>query len=93
MECSSDEEDFGAGLGGSGAAKDDEELTLPRAAMNKMIKEKMPTIRVANEARELILQCATDFVHLVSSEANDVCEKRHQKKTISPEHVLEGDCR
>jgi hypothetical protein len=31
----------------------DDELTIPRAAMNKMIKELLPNIRVANEAREV----------------------------------------
>ena len=28
-----------------------DEITIPRAAMNKMIKELCPQIRVANEAR------------------------------------------
>ncbi|CAH1787551.1 unnamed protein product [Owenia fusiformis] len=69
------------------ADKDDDELNLPRAALNKMIKETLPNIRVANDARELVLNCCTEFIHLVSSEANDICNKQ-QKKTISPEHVL-----
>ena len=72
----------------------DDELSVPRAALNKMIKELIPRIRVANDARELILNCCTEFIHLVSSEANDICVKQ-QKKTISPDHVLEGsfvDC-
>ena len=30
---------------------------------------------------------AAEFVHLLSSEANDVCEKG-SKKTIAPEHVV-----
>ena len=90
MSSDDDDELFGPSSsiqGGSAAA--DEELTLPRAAMNKMIKEVMPNIRVANEARELILQCSTEFIHLLSSEANEICDKQ-QKKTISPEHVLQG---
>jgi len=65
----------------------DEDLTIPRAAMNKMIKELLPQIRVANEARELILNCCTEFIHLISSEANEICNKQ-QKKTINAEHVL-----
>ena len=65
----------------------DEELTLPRAAINKMIKEKIPNFRVANDARELILQCSTEFIHLLSSEASEICDKQ-QKKTITPEHAL-----
>jgi len=30
---------------------------------------------------------AEEFIHLVSSESNDVCEKE-SRKTISPDHVL-----
>ncbi|XP_041371302.1 protein Dr1-like [Gigantopelta aegis] len=66
---------------------DDDDLSIPRAALNKMIKELVPNIRVANESRELILNCCTEFIHLVSSEANEICNKQ-QKKTISPDHVL-----
>merc|ERR1712126_675828 len=71
-------------MGGRAAG---DELTIPRAAMNKMIKELLPNIRVANEARELVLNCCTEFIHLISSESNDICN-RQQKKTISAEHVL-----
>jgi len=68
---------------------DEDDLTIPRAAMNKMIKEILPSIRVANESRELILNCCTEFIHLISSEANEICNQQ-TKKTISPEHVLQG---
>ena len=71
------------------ANREDDELSIPRAALNKMIKELIPNIRVANDARELILNCCTEFIHLVSSEANEICNKQ-QKKTISPEHVLQA---
>ncbi|XP_071489260.1 protein Dr1-like [Diadema setosum] len=67
----------------------DEELTVPRAPLNKMIKELLPNVRVANDARELILDCCTEFIQLVSSEANDICN-RQAKKTISPEHALQA---
>lgn len=66
---------------------EEDELTLPRASINKMIKEILPNIRVANESRELILNCCTEFIHLISSEANEVCNSQ-QKKTINSEHVL-----
>ncbi|XP_032241390.1 protein Dr1 [Nematostella vectensis] len=65
----------------------DDDVTLPRAAVNKMIKEMIPNMRVSNDARELILNCCTEFIHLISSEANDVCN-RQMKKTISPDHIL-----
>lgn len=67
----------------------DDELSIPRAALNKMIKELLPNIRVANDARELILNCCTEFIHLVSSEANEICVKLN-KKTISPDHIVSG---
>nr|XP_020465751.1 protein Dr1 [Monopterus albus] len=65
----------------------DDDLTIPRAAINKMIKETLPNVRVANDARELVVNCCTEFIHLISSEANDICNKS-DKKTISPEHVI-----
>ncbi|XP_042223144.1 protein Dr1-like isoform X3 [Homarus americanus] len=71
------------------ADQPDDELTIPRAAMNKMIKEILPNVRVANEARELILNCCTEFIHLLSSEANEICNQQ-QKKTINAEHILKS---
>ena len=71
------------------SSTEDDELTLPRASINKMIKEILPHIRVANESRELILNCCTEFIHLISSEANEICNKQ-QKKTINADHVLQG---
>ncbi|KAH9401250.1 Down-regulator of transcription 1 [Tyrophagus putrescentiae] len=67
--------------------KDDEELTIPRAAINKLIKEVVPDVRVANDSRELILQCCSEFIHRITTEANTICEGQ-QKKTMSAEHVL-----
>lgn len=65
----------------------EDDITIPRAAMNKMIKELCPNTRVANDARELILNCSTEFIHLLSSESNEMCNNQ-LKKTISAEHVL-----
>lgn len=75
--------------GATGNAEDDE-LTLPRASINKMIKELVPSVRIANEARELILNCCTEFIHLLSSEANEICNQLH-KKTINAEHIFMGE--
>lgn len=68
---------------------EEDDLTLPRASINKMIKELVPSVRVANESRELILNCCTEFIHLLSSEANEVCNQNN-KKTINAEHILTG---
>lgn len=55
----------------------------------RFLMQQVPSIRVANESRELILNCCTEFIHLISSEANEVCNNRN-KKTINAEHVLEA---
>lgn len=78
-------------LGSLASTTEDEELTLPRASINKMIKELVPSVRIANEARELVLNCCTEFIHLLSSEANEICNNLN-KKTINAEHVLMGTC-
>ncbi|XP_075227060.1 negative cofactor 2beta isoform X1 [Lycorma delicatula] len=70
-----------------GSGTEEDELTLPRASINKMIKEILPQVRVANEARDLVLTCCTEFIHLVSSEANDICNQQ-MKKTINAEHIF-----
>nr|XP_047138073.1 protein Dr1 isoform X2 [Hydra vulgaris] len=72
---------------GPSSQQPEDDLSLPRAAVNKMIKEMVPFIRVSNDARELVLNCCTEFIHLIASEANEICNKQ-TKKTISPEHVI-----
>jgi down-regulator of transcription 1 len=67
----------------------EDEPAIPRAALNKLIKDVLPNLRVSAETRDLISACCTEFIHLVASEANDICEKQ-QRKTITPEHVVEA---
>lgn len=31
--------------------------------------------------------CILEFIHLISSEANEICEQEN-KKTIAPEHII-----
>lgn len=81
MSTDEDEELYGP-AGGS------EDATLPKVVINKMMKEQIPNVRISNDARELITQCATQFIHLLSSEASEICEKVHNKRTISPEHAF-----
>lgn len=56
--------------------------------MQKLVTEFLPAdVTFAREARDALVDMCVEFVHLLSSESNDVCE-REQKKTISAEHVL-----
>lgn len=65
----------------------EDDLTIPRAAVNKYIREVCPNIRVGCETRELILQCCSEFIHVLSSQANQICND-DQKKTITAEHIF-----
>ena len=59
--------------------------------MNKMLKELLPSVRIANESRELVLMCCTEFIHHIATQANTICNQ-NQKKTINAEHILTGEC-
>lgn len=37
----------------------------------------------------MILNCCTEFIHLISSEANYVCNQKN-KKTINAEHIVDA---
>ncbi|KAH6915140.1 TATA binding protein-associated phosphoprotein [Coprinopsis sp. MPI-PUGE-AT-0042] len=74
--------------GGGGGGGPDDDLSLPKATVSKMIAEILPNdISCAKETRDLVIECCVEFIHLISSEANDVCEKE-SKKTIAPEHII-----
>ncbi|KAG8218407.1 TATA binding protein-associated phosphoprotein [Butyriboletus roseoflavus] len=54
----------------------------PRAA------ELLPNeVTCAKETRDLVIECCVEFIHLISSEANEICEQE-SKKTIAPEHII-----
>ncbi|KAL3833791.1 hypothetical protein ACJIZ3_008527 [Penstemon smallii] len=71
-----------------GKAKED--ASLPKATMTKIIKEMLPPdVRVARDTQDLIIECCVEFINLISSESNEVCN-REDKRTIAPEHVLKA---
>ncbi|CEG69079.1 hypothetical protein G6F70_006263 [Rhizopus microsporus] len=71
----------------SGPSMDDE-LSLPKATVQKLINEMMPEdIVCAKDTRDLLIDCCVEFIHLIASEANEICEKE-TKKTIAGEHVV-----
>jgi histone H3/H4 len=65
----------------------DDDLCIPRSAMYKLVKELVPQVRLSGEAKDLIVTSCNEFIHLLASEANNVCEKQ-SKKLILPDHVL-----
>ncbi|THV03315.1 histone-fold-containing protein [Dendrothele bispora CBS 962.96] len=74
--------------GHSGAPPTDDDLSLPKATVAKMITELLPSdVVCSKETRDLVIECCVEFIHLISSEANEICEKE-SKKTIAPEHII-----
>ncbi|CAA7260171.1 unnamed protein product [Cyclocybe aegerita] len=74
--------------GHSGGAAPDDDLSLPKATVAKMITELLPSdVVCAKETRDLVIECCVEFIHLISSEANEICEQEN-KKTIAPEHII-----
>ncbi|KAJ3040622.1 negative cofactor 2 transcription regulator complex subunit ncb2 [Rhizophlyctis rosea] len=60
------------------------------ATVTKLIQEMMPPdLQCAKETRDVLADCCVEFIHLLSSEANEVCEKE-AKKTIAGDHVIEA---
>eukprot|EP00873_Tetraselmis_striata_P045428 jgi/Tetstr1/465692/TSEL_010333.t1 len=68
----------------------DDEVGLPRATINKMIRDSMPSdSRLSADCCDKLIECATEFVNLLSSEANEVCSAQ-EKSTIHPDHVVKA---
>ncbi|KAG6378480.1 TATA binding protein-associated phosphoprotein [Boletus reticuloceps] len=44
-------------------------------------------VTCAKDTRDLVIECCVEFIHLISSEANEICEQE-SKKTIAPEHII-----
>ncbi|KAJ2156180.1 negative cofactor 2 transcription regulator complex subunit ncb2 [Coemansia sp. RSA 552] len=71
-----------------GGPANEDDLSLPRATVYKLIGEMLPgDIACAKDTRDLLLDCCNEFIHLIASESNEICEKE-AKKTIAAEHVL-----
>ncbi|KAL7423085.1 negative cofactor 2 transcription regulator complex subunit ncb2 [Cryptotrichosporon argae] len=68
----------------------EDEHTLPKATVFKLIQEFLPAdIGAAKEAKDIIVECCVEWIKLISTQSNAVCETS-SKKTISPEHVVEA---
>lgn len=68
----------------------EDEVGLPRATINKMVRDALPSdARLSADCCEKIIDCCTEFVNLISSEANEVCNKE-SKTTIHPDHVIKA---
>ncbi|KAI2604744.1 histone-fold-containing protein [Hypoxylon fragiforme] len=75
---------------GQGSGNDD--LSLPKATVQKIVSEILPPatgLSFSKEARDLLIECCVEFITLVSSEANEISEKE-AKKTIACDHITQA---
>ncbi|OCF43588.1 hypothetical protein I317_02606 [Kwoniella heveanensis CBS 569] len=74
----------------SGGNAGDDDVGLPKATVFKLIQEMLPEdIGCSKEAKDIIVECCVEWVKLISTQSNTVCDES-SKKTISPEHVVEA---
>ena len=67
-----------------------EDVTLPRATVQKIISEILdPDYTFSKEARDMIIKSGIEFIMILSSMASEMAEQE-SKKTIAPEHVIKA---
>ncbi|BDA42586.1 Protein Dr1 [Coccomyxa sp. Obi] len=65
-----------------------DDVALPRATVEKIVKEVLPKdMRLGTNTLDMLLECCTEFIQLVYTEANTMSEEE-KKSTINPEHVV-----
>lgn len=66
--------------------KNEDEITLPKATIDKIISENSNKHGVTKDVKEILMHSCVEFIHFITSEANKICESDN-KKTISHDHV------
>lgn len=65
-----------------------DDLSLPKATVQKIISEVIPSDLVfARDTRDALIECCVEFIMILSTSSNEEAEKEN-KKTIAPEHVI-----
>ncbi|KAJ9122462.1 hypothetical protein QFC22_001888 [Naganishia vaughanmartiniae] len=74
------------------------EETLPRATVQKIIKEILMNpenkpstkeLSCAKETVDVLSSACLEFIKMISMQSNEICEK-DKKKTIAPEHAIQA---
>jgi down-regulator of transcription 1 len=81
------DDDYSAGPT-TGSGTGDDAASLPRSTVNKLILESLPAnVTCTKECKELVAACGVEFIHLISAEAAELCD-RDGKKTLGPDHLM-----
>lgn len=69
------------------------DLYMPIANVVRIMRQGLPPhAKVADEAKEIVQECVSEFISFVTSEANETCKLEH-RKTITAEDIIEAMCR
>lgn len=66
-------------------------LDLPAAAVNKLIKEMLPNMRISNDARELVLNCCTGMKLVYITLVSRACVEYKMLEMLLPHHIAFPD--
>ncbi|CAL5208597.1 unnamed protein product [Lathyrus oleraceus] len=66
--------------------------TLPIANVGRIMKQNLPPkAKISKESKELMQECATEFISFVTGEASDKCHKEN-RKTVSGDDICWALC-
>lgn len=66
---------------------DEGDKTLPIANVGRIMKQNLPpTAKISKESKQLMQECATEFISFVTGEASDKCHKE-KRKTVNGDDV------
>ncbi|ODV91200.1 hypothetical protein CANCADRAFT_2916 [Tortispora caseinolytica NRRL Y-17796] len=70
--------------------RDSDDLSLPKATVQKVISEVIPSfVSFSKESRDAVIECCIEFIGLLTTQANEIAESE-SKKTIGGEHVMKA---
>lgn len=71
----------------------DQDRLMPIANVIRIMRKVLPAhAKIADDSKETIQECVSEFISFITSEANDRCQ-REQRKTITAEDVLWAMCK
>ena len=69
-------------------ASGDSETSLPRGAIDRLVKENLPpSLKSSPDAAALLNTCLDEFLQMLAAEANETCN-RDKKTTITEQHLM-----
>ncbi|XP_058209942.1 nuclear transcription factor Y subunit B-3-like [Rhododendron vialii] len=66
----------------------DQDYYVPTANITRVMRRVLPPqAKIADDAKETVQQCVTEYINMITSEANDRCH-REGRKTITADDIL-----